>query len=210
MSFYYNDHDHTTPHALASAMPTQQFAAVVGTVEKASEHDIVGRNGEHLQFYVDVHVGVRYQTDVNIQSRDAAEILMYVATESLQSQGSNPNEPFGPPAYGVFLDAQLSYAGMGLTDDEFQSLSAVRIQALLEAALNQGDFVAVYGQVFDDGGPNGKGVHETHFNSGRANQDGALAIYGKDSQGNPQRTWFFFKFSDDRIGATAPGAVAGH
>lgn len=199
MSFY-NDHDHTTPHDLTSAMPTQHFAAVVGTVEKATEHDIVGRNGEHLQFYVDVHAGVRYQADVNIQSRDDSEILMYVATESLRAQGSNPDEPFGPPAFGVFPDAQLSYAGMALTDDEFQSLSAVRIQAMLEAALNQGDFVAVYGQVFDDGGADGKGIHETHFNSSLTNQDGALAVYGKDSQGNPQRTWFFFKFSDDRIG----------
>lgn len=199
MTFYFDDHDHTRAHDLTSAMPVQHFAAVVGTVEKATEHDIVGRNGEHLQFYVDVHAGVRYQTDVNIQSRDSAEIQLYVATESLPAQGGNPDAPSGPPAYGVFPDAHLSYAGMGLTDAEFQSLSAVRIQSMLEAALNQGDFVAVYGQVFDDGGPDGKGVHETHFNAGRQDEDGALAIYGKDGQGNPQRTWFFFKFSDDRI-----------
>jgi hypothetical protein len=200
MSHILNDHDHTAPHDLTSAMPTQHFAAVLGTVEKSTEHEIVGRNGEHLQFYVDVQPGVRYQTDVNIQSRDTSEILMYVAAESLQTAGL--------PAFGVFTDAHLSYAGMGLTDGEFQALSAVRIQALLEAALNQGDCVAVYGQVFDDGGPNGKGIHETHYNSGRTNEDGALAVYGKDAQGNPQRTWFFFKFSDDRIGAGA-AAVAG-
>ena len=196
MSFQNRPHDHTTPHDLTSAMPIQHFAAVVGTVEKATEHDIVGRNGEHLQFYVDVDTGIRYQVDVNIQSRDDSEILLYVATESLAS-GS------GAPAFGVFSDAQLSYAGMGLTDGEFQSLSAVRIQSMLEAALNAGDCVAVYGQVFDDGGTDGKGIHETHYNSGRHNEDGALAIHGRDAQGSPRRTWFFFKFSDDHIAAAA-------
>jgi hypothetical protein len=209
MTFNRNVHDHTTPHQLTSAMPTQHFAAVIGTVEKATEHEIVGRNGEHLQFYVDAGADARYQVDVNIESRDDTEVLVYVATESLAGQGCNPGEPSGAPTPGMFADARLSYAGMGLTDGEFQALSAVRIQSVLEAALNQSDLVAIYGQVFDDGGPNGKGIHETHFNPSLTNQDGALALYGKDAQGNPQRTWFFFMFSDEHIAPAAVQAAAG-
>jgi hypothetical protein len=203
-----NLHDHTTPHNLTSAMPSQHFAAVIGTVEKATEHEIVGRSGEHLQFYVDAGADARYQVDVNIQSRDGTEVLVYMATESLAGLGCNPGEPSGAPAPGVFTDARLSYAGMGLNDGEFQAVSPVRIQSKLEAALNQSNLVAIYGQVFDDGGPNGKGIHETHFNPGLANQDGAVAVYGKDDQGNPQRTWFFFMFSDEHIAAAPAPAAA--
>jgi hypothetical protein len=208
MPFDRNVHDHTTPHNLTSAMPSQHFAAVIGTVEQKTEHEIVGRNGEHLQFYVDTGADGAYQVDVNIQSRDGTEVLVYVATESLAGQGCNPGEPSGDPAPGVFTDARLSYAGMGLNDGEFQALDAVRVQSVLEATLNQSDLVAVYGQVFDDGGPNGKGIHETHLNPDLTNQDGALAVYGKDAQGNAQRTWFFFMFSGEQIGAATAQAAA--
>lgn len=54
---------------------------------------------------------------------------------------------------------------------------------------------------FDDGGSDGKGIHQTHFNKVEANEGGALAIYSVDANtGNPKRTWFFFKFTEDKLG----------
>jgi hypothetical protein len=199
MPQYYQDHHHTSPRALRPAFSPQTYGSVVGTVETSTEHEIVGHSGEHLQFYVDVNVGVRYQVDVNIQSSDGTPIGVYVATEALDA-GGNPNQPFGPPAYGVFSNASLSYAGLGLNDGQFQAMSAARIQSLLESNLNSAEFVAIYGMTFDDGGASGKGIHETHYDQGHPNQDGALAIYSLDAQNKPQRTWFFFKFQNDSIG----------
>lgn len=200
MSHYYNDHQHTTPYDFHPASSPQSFGAVVGTVETSTEHEIVGRSGEHLQFYVDINASVRYQVDVNIQSRDGSPIEIYVAGENLVPKGVNPDEPFGAPAYGVFSDAALSYAGLGLTDAMFAPIDSARVQQQLESALNQAQFVAIYGLVFDDGGPNGKGIHETHYDPHGQNQDGAVLVYSTDSSGKPQRTWFFFKFSGDSIG----------
>ena len=197
---YYRDHKHTSKRTFSKGASPQHFGAVVGTVEVSTEHDITGRSGEHLQFYVDVHGGVRYQVDVNIQSSDGTPIEVYVGGEDLEPQGTNPDEPLGAPAYGVFSNASLSYAGLGLTDTEFTPVSAFRIQSRLEAALSQSEFVVVYGLVFDDGGPDGKGIHETHFDPAHQNEDGAVVVYNIDANGKPSRTWFFFKFAGDRIG----------
>ena len=196
---YYTDHAHISPRVFRNARPEESFAAVVGTAETPTEREIVGRNGEHLQFYVNIHTAVRYQVDVNIQSSDGTPIEVYVGGEDLDPQGTNPDEPPGTPTYGVFPNASLSYKAHGLADTQFVPVSASRIQSQLEAALSQSEFVAIYGLVFDDGGPGGKGIHETHFDSLRKNQDGAVVIYSIDSNNNPSRMWFFFKFSEDRI-----------
>ncbi|MDN0075076.1 hypothetical protein QU481_09235 [Crenobacter sp. SG2303] len=199
MSHYYHDHNHTNPHHFHPATAPQSFGAVVGTIETQTEHEIVGRSGEHLQFYVDVHVGVRYQVDVNIRSSDGTPIEVYVGNEDLDPTGSNPDQPFGAPTYGVFPNATLSYAGLGLTDAMFASVSDTRIQSQLESALNQAEFVAVYGMIFDDGGPNGKGIHETHLHPNANKEDGAIVVYSKDTTNKIKRTWFFFKFVGDHI-----------
>jgi len=90
-------------------------------------------------------------------------------------------------------------ASDGFTPSEFTQISATRIAAQLEAALAESEFVSIYGQVFDDGGANGKGIHETHY-TGLPNQDGAIAVYTRDPTTNtPKRTWFFFKFNEDSI-----------
>jgi len=180
---------------------SQGYAAVVGTVETGSERPITGRSGDHLQFYIDAGAGARYQVDVNTQSRDGTDVLVHIADEALDESGSaNPSQPFGAPDYGVSSDAQLSYKAMGLKDGDFTPLSYSRIEARLETALNAAAFVAVYGMTFDDGGRNGKGVHDIHFNPGKTNRDGALAIYSQDAgTGKPRRTWFFFKFQGETI-----------
>lgn len=41
----------------------------MGIVESNTEHSIFGRSGEHLQFYEDIRSSLRYQVDVNIQSK---------------------------------------------------------------------------------------------------------------------------------------------
>ena len=204
MSYFLN-HQHVGPprHAFQNALAPDQFAAVVGTVDKTTEHPIQGSGGDHLQFYLNIGGGSRYQIDVNTLSRDGSEIGVYVANEPLDPPPATTpaDQPFGgAPTYGVDREAQLSYAGLGLTDADFAQLSPIRIEASLEAALNQSSFVCAYGLVFDDGGANGKGLHETHF-SGRPNQDGAVAVYSQDpASGALKRIWFFFKFSDQSIG----------
>jgi len=198
---YFTEHTYTEPRRLTPAATPERFAAIVGTIVTSTEHEIVGRNGEHLQFYVDIGNGVRYQADVNIRSSDGRPIEMYIGAENLDLVGVTPDEPFGAPQYGVFPAAALSYAAIGLADAMFGPVSDVRIQQQLEAAFAQSVFVAIYGLVFDDGGPNGKGIHETHLNVTRPRQDGALAVYGKDANGNAQRKWFFFKFAEDHIAA---------
>ena len=200
---YHHDHTHVTNvrPQLRSANSPQSYAAVVGTVDRNSEAPITGRSGDHLRFYLAIGNGTRVQVDVNTRSRDGSPVQVYIADQDVNVSGTNPDEPFGSPAYGVFPNASLSYAAMGLYDSDFVDLAATRLDGQLEAALNAAEFVTAYGQTFDDGGADGKGVHEIHFNPGATNQDGALAIYSVDSgTGRPKRTWFFFKFVTDRIG----------
>ena len=202
---YYHDHAHTknVRPQLRSAHASQSYAAVVGTVDQESEKPITGRSGDHLQFYVSIGNGARVQVDVNTQSRNGSPVQVYIADQDVNASGPNPaDEPFGSPAYGFFPNASLSYTAIGLVGSDFKDISVTRIDGQLEAALNVAEFVTIYGQTFDDGGPDGKGVHETHFNPSMSNQDGALLIYSKDRvTGKPKRTWFFFKFESDNLGS---------
>ena len=207
---YHHDHNHTANvrSQFRAGKSPQSYAAVVGTVEQSSERPVTGRSGDHLQFYLEVGGGARYQVDVNAQSSDGSAVEVYIADQDVNPSGTNPDEPFGAPAYGVFPNARLSYEAMGLTDDDFAPLSYFRIDGQLRSALNAAQVVSVYGMVFDDGGAAGKGIHETHFNPSKTNQDGAVATYTVDSgTGNPKRTWFFFKFQNERL-ETAAGVVA--
>lgn len=198
---YYTNHTHTKPPATPYQRggSSQQYGAIVGTVVQDSEHPITGHSGDHLQFFIDIGNGVHYQVDVNTQSSTGTEIEVYIADEALTSTGS-PTQPFGAPEYGVISNAQLSYTDLGLRDYEFDAQPYYRVDSQLDAALQASTFVAIYGQLFDDGGENGKGIHETHY-TGKPNEDGAIAIYSKDDTGALTRTWYFFKFQEDRIGA---------
>lgn len=194
---YFEDIHHLWPVALTAGASPQTYGAVVGTVEASTEHQIVGQSGTHLQFYIRVSPTVRYQVDVNVQSADGSEVMMFIGDEPLQPQPGAT--PFGDPAYGVYHDAELSYSAMGLQNSQFVSTPDTRIEQELEAALNAATFVAAFGMTFDDGGPSGAGIHEIHFNPPGPNQDGALAIYTVVGQGTPSRRWFFFKFDDQSI-----------
>ncbi|MER8810371.1 deoxyribonuclease II family protein [Mesorhizobium australicum] len=190
-------------HDIAGA-PTQKFASVVGIVDQTTEHPITGRSGSHLQFYIEAGPSVRCQVDVNIQSRDGSEIEVYVGHDPLQPAGTNPAQPLGTSAYGVFRSAELSYPALGLRDDEFTPTSALHILGMLDAALSQSEFVSVYGKLFNDGLASERGIHDTHF-TGKANQDGAIAVYIRDPVTHTlKRTWYFFKFREDSITSPTP------
>ncbi|GLQ87155.1 hypothetical protein [Dyella flagellata] len=199
--FFHHDHTHTTNISakLQSGKSPELYASVVGTVEQNSEKPITGRSGDHLQFELDIGNGLRYQVDVNTRSVDGSSVDVYIADEALDNSDPNAPDPFGAPAYGVFPNAQLSYQAMGLKDENFTAMTYFRLDSQLTAALSTSTFVAVYGMTFEDG-DNVRGIHETHF-TGRPNQDGAVAVYWTDpATGNPQRTWFFFKFENQQIG----------
>jgi hypothetical protein len=209
VSYY---HDHTHINNLRSKFTNGDsrltYSAVVGTIEQGSEKPITGRSGDHLQFYVNIGNGARYQADVNTQSSDGSEIEVFIADELLQESGDNPDEPFGAPAYGRFPNVQLSYLGLGLKDVDFAPMPYYRIEGQLRAALDTAVFVSIYGMTFDDGGPDGKGIHDTHLNPGQTNRDGAVVIYWLDS-GVPKRSWYFFKFQNETINSQHAQQAAG-
>jgi hypothetical protein len=194
------NHVHTSKRDFKRVNTDNRFAAVVGTVDTNAEKIIDGRSGEHLQFEVIIDGSTRYQVDVNTQSRDGSAVFVCIADEVVQPTDGE----LGAAQFGVFAApaAQLSYSKLGLQDAQFTQISSARIEAQLEATLSQSVSVALYGFVFDDGGPDGKGIHETHFNPGDNNEDGAVAVYIQpdDGQASVTRRWFFFKFSGENIG----------
>jgi hypothetical protein len=190
----YSDHKHLSHRNFRPAMTPQHYGAVVGSIDPNTERAISGRSGDHLQFYINVSVRLRYQVDVNTQSRNGTSVGIYVADEA------EPAAPGDSPSAGIFSEAQLSYKALGLSDDDFQQINFSRLDALLEAALSNSVYVGAYGHMFDDGGDDGKGVHDIHFVKGATNEDGALAIYTRDPRSSAlKRTWFFFKFQEDDI-----------
>ena len=207
---YHHDHNHTqnVRAQFRAGKSPGKYGSIVGTVDTGTEKPTTGRSGDHLQFYLEIGGGTRYEVDVNTRSKFGTEVQVYIAEQDVNPSGSNPDEPFGEPAYGLFPKAQLSYQKLGLKDADFTSEPYFRIDSQLTAALNASTFVAVYGLTFDDGGPKGKGIHLTHYNGGKGdNTDGALAIYSVDkTTGKPTRTWYFFKFAEDSISLEAPGS----
>jgi len=201
---YYSNHRHISniSDRFRSGNSELAYGAVVGAVEISTERPIQGRNGDHLQFYISVSADAAYQVDVNTQSRDSSEIGVYIAEEKLDP--ISPDAPFGAENFGVDRSAELNYRAIGLTDDDFAPLPYTRIENQLKADLGTAKFVTAYGMTFDDGGADGKGVHEIHFNPtapAAPNQDGALALYTLDAAtGKPKRIWYFFEFQEDRIG----------
>jgi hypothetical protein len=176
----------------------------VGKLAAQSDRPIQGRNGDHLQFYLDTQDGNFYQVDVNTQSRDGSEVQIYIAEEPIPSaQDASSDNPFGSEAFGPDENAALSYKAIGLSNGDFVALSYIRIESQLEADLGTASFVTAYGMMFDDGGPDGRGIHDIHYNPtarGAPNQDGALALYSQDATTKAlKRTWYFFKFNDETI-----------
>jgi hypothetical protein len=195
------NHVHTDKRDFKRVNTASTFAAVVGTVDTNAEKIIDGRSGEHLQFEVIIDGSTRYQADINTQSKDGSAVFVCIADESVEPNAGE----LGAAQFGVFPapGAQLSYSKLGLQDAQFSQIASARIEAQLEAALSESVSVALYGFSFDDGGPDGKGIHETHFNPGQTNEDGAVAVYLQPDDDDKQvtRRWFFFKFSGETIGA---------
>jgi hypothetical protein len=203
---YYNQHQHleNIRGRFRSGNSAQSYGAVVGTPQLSQERSLEnGPSGDHLQFYLDAGAAGSFQVDVNTQSRDGSEIGIYIAEETLApAADATDDNPFGAEALGPVQNAALSYEQMGLANRDFTQLSDARIEDQLRADLGTARFVAAYGMMFNDGGANGKGIHETHFNptAPAPDQDGALALYTFDTDGKtPKRVWYFFKFQTDAI-----------
>ena len=185
-------HQRTPPTNLRPASSPQRYGAVVGTVEISTERPIQGRNGDHLQFYLNIGGTTAVQVDVNTQSRDGSQIGVYRADENFDV----------PEDKQIGLDTfvELSYQAIGLKDSDFTNTDYTRIESMVSADLQLAELVIAYGLTFKDPGPNGAGIHETHFTN-QPGKDGALALYMPASDGGQaKRLWYFFKFQTDSIG----------
>jgi hypothetical protein len=201
MPFHYSHkHMQDVRGRFQPGLAPDKYAAVVGTPVKGEDKPITGPSGDHLQFYIDAGDAGRYQVDVNTQSKDGSAVEVYVAVEQAPQQGTDAGGGSGLPALGIFPDAELSYRSLGLKEADFAPLSYYRIDSLLSAALDQADVVSAYGMTFDDGGANGKGIHDIHMDSNSARgQDGALLVYSAKDGKVEERTWYFFKFKDENL-----------
>lgn len=166
---------------------SSSFSVVCGRVLHASEQTVSGRNGDHLQFFLDIGGEKRYQVDINVRSKYGTNIEVYFADEELPG-------PF-EFQYGEF-PAEVSYYKLGLKDEQFSQVGERWITNKLEAELNNAKFVEIFGTTFANGRLNG--VHDVHY-TGIPHRDGAIAIYPKRPEDGYMRTWVFFKFAEQVI-----------
>ena len=121
---------------------SSSFSVVCGRVLHASEQTVSGRNGDHLQFFLDIGGEKRYQIDINVRSKYGTNIEVYFADEELPG-------PF-EFQYGEF-PAEVSYYKLGLKDEQFSQVGERWITNKLEAELNNAKFVEIFGTTFANG-----------------------------------------------------------
>lgn len=179
-------HHHTQPKHFSHPGGQSQFVALVGKPD--SESEIHGRSGEHYKIIVDGGDSGTHEVDVNIQSSDGSDIMVYIGHED----GVD-----GDPE-GLDTEARLSYAQIGLTDAAFNPISDTRLESLLQTDIDEAAYLAVYGTTYSDGGP--AGVHLVHRNESGDARDGAVAFFYSADGGKYTVRWYFFKFNNQSVG----------
>ncbi len=177
-------------------LPPNTYGALVGSVDGP----LGDQNSHHVFIMIRVqsgeHAGL-YQAAVNVDSEDPTTDSQYFIRDEAITADDVPPEGFDP-------DAQLSYAALGLVQDDFTTANAGNLRTLVHSAVLTSTSISVYGFTYSDG----TGIHDVHMNSGEpqgsshpslTNQDGALACYRTQGDGTLVRRWVFVKFSSQRL-----------
>ena len=181
-------------------LPKNHFGGLVGEFDHATlnPHDGPRPDDNHLYIWLHVPGGPvagKYECAFNTESSDASECQFYVLEEQIEM------EDF--PSFG-FWEAEVSYKGLGLRQDEFQAIENGRLRSALRGWLIDASMIVAYGFTYSGG----DGLHDIHMNSGERpgsqhpnhpNQDGALVMYYRDDRQNPYRRWVFIKFDTQEL-----------
>jgi hypothetical protein len=197
------------PRHLPGELPANQFGGLVGTVDHLTltPHDPQNRNNNpdnnHVYIWIEVPAGRfagKYECAFNTESNQKGSTSQYHVREEQVDLADFPTVGF--------WDAEVSYAGLGLTQADFQDITNGQLRSAVSNWARDCILVTAYGIVY----PRGDGLHDIHMNSGEragsqhanlSNQDGALVFYHRNADGTPYRRWVFIKFSTQDLPAAS-------
>jgi len=209
-----NTHSHAhrhlnpPPSPRTGELPANQFGGLVGTVDHLTltPHDPKNRDNNpddnHVYIWIEVPAGRyagKYECAFNTESNQKGSTTQFYVREEEMSMADFPTVGF--------WDAEVSYAGLGLAQDDFRDIANGQLRSAVSNWARDCILVCAYGVVYQQG----DGLHEIHMNSGErkgskhpnlTNQDGALVFYHRNADGSPYRRWVFIKFSTQDL----PGA----
>jgi hypothetical protein len=182
-------------------LPKNQFGGLVGELDHITlnPHDGPRPDDNHIYTWIRVpggSVAGKYECAFNTESSsDSSECQFYVHEEPIEM------EDF--PSFG-FWEAEVSYRGLGLTQDKFKPIENGQLRSAVRGWLADASMIVAYGFTYTGG----DGLHDIHMNSGErpgsshpnhTNQDGALLMYYRNERQNPYRRWVFIKFDTQEL-----------
>lgn len=189
-------HTHNQPldksGGLSNNLPKNTYGGLTGAIDGP----IGPGSYNHILIYIKVNGTDRYQLAFNTESTDNSDDKYYVLDENIDIKQI--------PSQGFEQDSTVDYQKLGLTENDFQSIANSQLSQSVQSSLQQADLITAYGRTYSDG----SGLHDIHYNNGEPSgsshsnypgQDGALAIYYKDSTGQNKRRWIFIKFEEQTL-----------
>jgi uncharacterized protein YukJ len=177
---------------LSQNLPHNTYGGLTGVLDGP----IAAGSFNHILIYIKVDSENRYELAFNTESTDNSDDKYDVVEENVEASQLPPQ--------GFEQDSTVDYQKLGLTENDFQSIANSQLSQSVQSSLQQADLITAYGFTYS----NGSGLHDIHYNNGEPagsrhpnspGQDGALAIYYKDSAGNIKRRWFFIKFQEQTL-----------
>src|SRR6185436_13490325 len=153
MSRHTHSHAHRRlkppPTHVRGALPANQFGGLVGTIDHLTltPHDPQGRDNNpdnnHVYIWLDIPAGKyagQYECAFNTESNQKGSTTQYhVYEEQL--------DPADLPTVG-FWDAEVSYAGLGLTQADFQDIQNGQLRSAVSSWAQDCTLACAYGLVY--------------------------------------------------------------
>jgi hypothetical protein len=204
MSKHHSHHNHKigpAPKSAAGRLPKNKFGALSGVLDHLTlaAHDGSHADDNHVYIWLKVPFGSlagKYECAFNTESSDGAAASQYAVAEEAIELTDLPDDGFA--------DASVSYAGLGLSQADFQDIENGSLRSAIYDWAGSASIITAYGVTYNDG----TGLHEIHLNSGEpagskfpnlVNEDGALVFYYKPEGEQPFRRWVFIKFSSQTL-----------
>ena len=177
------------------------FGGLVGTVDHVTlnDHDGPHPDDNHVYIWLKIAGGPlagRYECAFNTQSDESKTPVQYCIHEEDIDNSEFPSIGFTP--------AEFSYAGIGLSQKDFQPIINGTLRSLVFHYAQQCNLVAAYGVTYTEG----NGLHDIHLNSGepkggenpnRTDEDGVLVFYFRHETASSRRAWIFIKFATQSL-----------